>query len=106
MDDETQIRIADKLSDWCEHCRLYAVKFVIWNIDDAEQLEEIIAVALDTLPGKVGANEWHKALRASLENLPHCWLWDMKEQVDFLLNNTPCKTDECQKACDELRSKK
>jgi hypothetical protein len=104
MDDGTKIRIAEKLEDWCDRCRLYAMKFFIWNTE-AEQLVEVIAEALDTLPGKVSANEWQETLRASLANLPHCWLWDMSEQVTFLLNNTPCKTDGCQKACDEIRGK-
>ena len=101
MNDEQKIRIADQLSNWCEHCQLYAVKFFIWNTE-AEQLQEIIADALETLPGKVSSDEWPKALRSSIGSLPHCWLRDLGTQIAFLLES-PCKSDECQKECAKFR---
>ena len=103
MNDEQMMRIADQFSNWCEHCQLYAVRFFIWNTE-AEQLEQIIADALDTLPGKVSSDEWSKALRSSIGSLPHCWLRDLSTQIDFLLES-PCKSDECQEECAKFRER-
>jgi hypothetical protein len=104
MDDEQKIKIADQLSNWCNHCQLYAVKFFIWNTEP-EQLETIIAEALDTLPGRVGPEEWFSALRSSLGQLPHCHLRDISTQIGLLLES-PCKTDICLEECNKFRSKK
>jgi len=103
MNDEQMIKIADQFSNWCEHCQLYAVRFFIWNTE-AEQLEQIIADAFDTLPGKVSSEEWSKSLRSSIGSLPHCWLRDLSTQIDFLIES-PCKSDECQEECTKFRER-
>ena len=103
MNDEQMIKIADQFSNWCEHCQLYAVRFFIWNTE-AEQLEQIIADAFDTLPGKVSSEEWSKSLRSSIGSLPHCWLRDLSTQIDLLIES-PCKSDECQEECTKFRER-
>lgn len=104
MDDEKRIKIAERFDKWCDDCQIYAVKFFIWNTD-AEQLQTVIADAFDTLPGKVISEDWAKAIRASIGNLPHCWLRDISMQIDFLLESS-CKSEICQKECTKFRSKK
>ncbi len=105
MEDENKMRVADKFADWCIHCQLYAIKFFIWNVDDPEHLEQIISEALNTLPGKLGPDDYVASLRSSFNNLQHCDLRDISTQISLLLES-PCKTEVCQQECAKFRSKK
>ena len=104
MDEERKIRTIDQFNNWCDHCQLYAVKFYIWNTE-ASQLETIIDEAINTLPGKVGPEDWLKSIRASFGQTHHSDLRDIVTQLNLMLE-APCKNEICQEACAKHRSKK
>jgi len=83
---------------------MYAVQFYIWNTE-ASQLETIIDEAINTLPGKVGPEDWIKSIRASFGQTHHSDLRDIVTQLNLMLE-APCKNEICQDACAKLRSKK
>lgn len=105
MEDETRMRIADKFNDWCEHCQLFAIKYFIWNVENPQHLEEIVSEALNTLPGKLGPEDYIKSLRLCFQKLQHADLRDISTQVSLLLES-PCFNDACLKECKKFGSKK
>lgn len=105
MEDENKIRVADKFADWCIHCQLYAVKFFIWNVENPEHLEQVISEALNTLPGKLGPDNYNASLRSSFNKLQHCDLIDISTQIGLLLES-PCKSEACLESCKKFGSKK
>jgi hypothetical protein len=97
MSDDQEEMIAEKMTDWCNHCQLYAVKFFIMNAEK-EHIEQVISEAFETLPGKVGMDEWPSSVRKSLGTLSHFYLQDIETQIGLMLE-APCKDDLCKKEC-------
>lgn len=104
MKDASKMRVADKFADWCVHCQLYAVKFFIWNVEDPEHLEQIISEALNTLPGKLGPDDYNASLRHSFNKLQHCDLREISTQISLLLES-PCTSEVCLEECRKFGSK-
>lgn len=104
MNKGKMIKVADHMEILCKECQLYAVKYFIWNAE-SEQLEAVLQQALETLPGKVSTEGWHKSLKTVLDSQWHCFLRDILKQTELSLLS-PCKTEECEKSCEQFWSKR
>ncbi len=91
-------KVIDMMSSMCEDCRLYAVKFYIWNVDSHENLEEVATLALETIPGKMGTEDYFRSIRRVLNRLPPTMLKDLtKVALDLAVYK--CPKDICSNTC-------
>lgn len=53
---EPQVNVAHEVLSWCEECRLYAAKVIIWNAP-RKHVQTICDEAWGYLPGVLGDEE-------------------------------------------------
>lgn len=98
IENARMFNVADTLSPMCDECRQYAAKFYLWNSEMLEGIEEVAVLALETIPGRVGTEEYFESLRRVLAKLQPTMLKDITK-VGIDLAVFQCPKNECKQSC-------
>lgn len=98
MSDENNHAIADTILALCNECRLEAAKMIIWNAE-IDEVEQIAKEAEGYLPAILGYQDISNKVRSLISELDHQQMRAIRAYISLLLEG-PCKTPECQEACD------
>lgn len=95
----TNQAISETVLAMCNDCRLQAAKVIIWNADISE-IEEIIQEAENYLPALLDNQAVTRKIRSLINTLDHQQIRAIRAYLSLVLES-PCKTEECQEACNE-----
>lgn len=69
MERDPETELIEQVNKWCNHCRLYVAKDVIYKAQP-DELETIATLTLETLLGRIDRTMWDVSIQRIFNGLP------------------------------------